>query len=80
VTFDQPTGRMHTAMDANLSSEIFNEKLSGRLGISGKLRFDVLTSSIVLDTPKVESINLDAASEKDNDLLSVLAKKTVAIC
>lgn len=74
VTFDQSTGRMHTAMDANLSSALFNEKLSGQLGISGKLRFDAATSSIVLDAPKVENINFDGASDKYNDLLSALAK------
>ena len=68
MTFDQSTGRMHTAMDANLSSALFNEKLSGQLGISGKLRFDAATSSIVLDAPKVEDINFDGASDKYNDL------------
>lgn len=74
VTFDKATGRMHTAMDANLSSALFNRNLSGQLGISGKLRFDAATSSIVLDAPKVEQINFEGAGEKYNDLLSALAK------
>jgi len=52
----------------------FNQNLSGKLGISGKLRFDAASSSIVLDAPKVEQINFDGASEKYNDLLSALAK------
>lgn len=74
VTFDETTGRMQTTMDANLSSALFNEKLSGQLGISGKLRFDAATSSVVLDAPKVEQINFDGASGKYNDLLNALAK------
>jgi hypothetical protein len=74
VTFDQATGHLHTAMDADLSSALFNQNLSGKLGISGKLRFDAASSSIVLDAPKVEQINFDGASEKYSDLLSALAK------
>ena len=74
VTFDQTTGRMHTMMDTNLSSALFNESMSGKLGISGKLRFNAATSSIVLDEPKVEQFNLDGASGKYNDLLNALAK------
>jgi hypothetical protein len=74
VTFDQTTGRMHTTMDTNLSSALFNESMSGKLGISGKLRFDAATSSIVLDEPKIEQFNLDGASGKYNDLLNALAK------
>jgi len=74
VTFDQTTGRMHTTMDTNLSSALFNESMSGKLGISGKLRFDATTSSIVLDEPKIEQFNLDGASGKYNDLLNALAK------
>lgn len=74
VTFDQATGRMYTTMDTNLSSALFNESVSGKLGISGKLRFDAPTSSIVLGEPKIEQFNLDGANGKYNDLLNALAK------
>jgi hypothetical protein len=74
VTFDQASGRMYTTMDTNLSSALFNESVSGTLGISGKLRFDAATSSIVLDEPTIEQFNLGGASEKYNDLLNALAK------
>lgn len=73
VTFDQTTGRMHTTMDTNLTSALFNESMSGKLGISGKLRFDATTSSVVLDEPKVEQFNLVGASGQYNDLLNALA-------
>jgi Protein of unknown function (DUF1439) len=74
VTFDEASGRMYTTMDTNLSSALFNESVSGKLGISGKLRFDAPTSTIVLDEPKIEQFNLDGASGKYNDLLNALAK------
>jgi len=74
VTFDQATGRMYTTMDTHLSSALFNESMAGKLGISGKLRFDAATSSIVLDEPKIEQFNLDGASDQYNDLLNALAK------
>ncbi len=74
VTFDKNTGRMNTTMDTKLSSALFGESLSGKLGISGKLRFDVATSSVVLDEPAVEEFNFDGAGGKYNDLLNALAK------
>lgn len=74
VSFDQHTGRMHTTMDTNLSSAILEETLTGKLGISGKLRFDAATNSIVLDKPKVENFNFDGLGGKHADLLNALAK------
>jgi hypothetical protein len=74
VTFDKATGRMHTTMDTRLSSNLFHENLSGKIGISGKLRFDQASSSVVLDEPKVEQFNLDSADGKYNELLNALAK------
>ena len=74
VTFDETTGRMTTTMDTKLSSQIFEKSLAGKLGISGKLRFDAATNSVVLDEPKIENFNLDGAGGKFNDLVSALAK------
>jgi Protein of unknown function (DUF1439) len=74
VTFDKTTGRMITTMDSQLSSELVNESIAGKLGISGKLRFDAATSSVVLDEPKVENININGAGGKYNDLLNAMAK------
>jgi hypothetical protein len=74
VTFDQNTGRIITTMDSRLSSQLFKESLAGKLKISGKLRFDAATSSVVLDEPLVESFNLDGANGKYNDLLNSLTK------
>ena len=74
VTFDKATGRMITTMDSKLSSELFNESVAGKLGISGKLRFDAATSTVVLDEPKVENFNIAGAGGKYNDLLNAMAK------
>ena len=74
VTFDKTTGRMITTMDSKLSSELFNESVAGKLGISGKLRFDAATSTVVLDEPKVENFNIAGAGGKYNDLLNAMAK------
>ena len=74
VKFDKTTGRMTTTMDTSLTSKIFNQTLAGKLGISGKLRFDAASSSVVLDEPKIEQFNLDGAGGKYNELLNALAK------
>lgn len=74
VKFDQQTGRMHTTLDTALSSKLFNENLAGQLGISGKLRFDAATQSIVLDDPKIEQVNIAGADSKYNALLNALAQ------
>jgi PBP1b-binding outer membrane lipoprotein LpoB len=74
VSFDKTTGRMITTMDTNLSSQILDKSLAGKLGISGKLRFDAATNTVVLDEPKVESFNLEGAGSKFNDLFGALAK------
>lgn len=74
VTFDEATGRMHTIMDADLSSALLKQTSSGKLGLSGKLRFDAASSSIVLDEPKIEQINLGQASQEYNEILNALAK------
>jgi hypothetical protein len=74
VTFDKTTGRMMTTMDTKLSSQMFDKSLAGKLGISGKLRFDAATSTVVLDEPKIENINFDGADGKFNEIFNAMAK------
>jgi hypothetical protein len=74
VTFDKTTGRMITTMDSQLSSQLFNENVAGKLGISGKLRFDAATSTVVLDDPRVVSFNIAGADGKYNNLFNAMAK------
>lgn len=74
VTFDKASGRMITTMDTKLSSQLFNQSVAGKLGISGKLRFDVATSTVVLDEPKVDNFDVAGAGNKYNELFNSLAK------
>lgn len=74
VRFDKTTGRMFTTLDTHMTSNLLDKSLAGKLGISGKLRFDQASQSIVLDDPKVEQFNLDGAGSKYNDLFNALAK------
>ena len=74
VTFDKASGRMTTTMDTKLSSEILGKSLAGKLGISGKLRFDAATSAVVLDEPKIDNINFDGADGKFNEVFNAMAK------
>ena len=74
VTFDKTTGRMTTTMDTKLSSQMLDKTLLGKLGISGKLRFNAATSTVVLDEPKIENINFDGANGKFNEVFNAMAK------
>ena len=74
VKFDSKTGSMQTTLDTNLSSQLSNKVISGKLGISGKLRFDPVTNSIVLDEPKVENLNLDGLDSKHGDIFNLIAQ------
>lgn len=75
VRFDNQTGRMFTSLDTSLSSVLSNQVLAGKLDISGKLRFDVATNSVVLDDPKVESLNLDGLGSKYSEFFNLIAQK-----
>ena len=74
VSFDKTTGRMTTTMDTKLSSQLLDKSLVGKLGISGKLRFDAATSTVVLDEPQIENINFAGADAKFNDVFNAMAK------
>jgi hypothetical protein len=75
VKFDRNTGRMITSLDTSLTSILSNKALVGQLSISGKLRFDEATNSIVLDDSKVESFNLSGLDSKHDELFNSIAQK-----
>lgn len=74
VNFDKTTGRMITTMDTKLSSELFEKTLNGKLGISGKMRFDAATQSVVLDEPKIENLDLDGVGGDFSKIFNAMAK------
>jgi len=75
VRFDEITGRMHTTMNADLTSGVLAQTWSGQLSLSGQLRFDAATSSVVLDEPAVEQLGFTQANQQLNVLLNALGKK-----
>ncbi len=74
VTFDKTSGRIFTTMDTKLNSQLLDKSLAGKLGISGKLRFDAATNTVILDEPKIEDINFAGADSKFNHSFNAIAK------
>ena len=74
VNFDKTTGRMITTMDSKLSSELLDKTLNGKLGISGNIRFDAATQSVILDQPQIENLDLDGAGGNFSKIFNSLAK------
>lgn len=75
VTFDQTTGRMQTTLDTNLSSAIFSESLAGKVSISGKLRFDPATQSVMLDAPTIDHLDFPGLDQKYAAIFSAFTKE-----
>lgn len=75
VKFDGKTGRMVTSLDTSLTSLISDKVLAGKMNISGKLRFDAASNAVVLDDPKVESLNLDGLGGKYGEFFNLIAIK-----
>lgn len=74
VKFDQATGRMQTTLDTVLNSPLLDKSVAGKLSISGKLRFDEASQSIVLDEPQIDQFNVDGADSKQNEMINKLTK------
>ncbi|WP_020168753.1 MULTISPECIES: DUF1439 domain-containing protein [Methylotenera] len=74
VKFDQSTGRMQTTLDTILNSPLLDKSVAGKLSISGKLRFDAASQSIVLDEPQIDQFNVDGADSKQNEMINKLTK------
>lgn len=74
VKFDQSTGRMQTTLDTVLKSPLLDKSVAGKLTISGKLRFDDASQSIVLDEPEIDQFNVDGVDSKQNEMISKLTK------
>lgn len=74
VKFDAQTGRMHTSFDTNLASPLIKDTLAGKLAISGKLRFDPASQSVLLDAPKVENVEIQGLAGKESEFVGAFAK------
>jgi len=74
VSIDPASGRIHTLMDANVQSDLLANAATGKLGLSGLLKFDQARGAVVLDQPEVDSFQLDGANSQWSGLVQQLAK------
>lgn len=74
VSIDPASGRIHTLMDANVQSDLLANAATGKLGLSGLLKFDQARNAVVLDQPEVDSFQLDGANSQWNGLVQQITK------
>ncbi|WP_232411036.1 DUF1439 domain-containing protein [Methylophilus sp. 5] len=74
VSMDPASGRIHTLMDASVQSDLLSNAATGKLGLSGLVKFDPARNAVVLDQPAVDSFQLDGAHSEWNGLVQQLAK------
>jgi len=76
IRLDDGSERLHAALDTRISSPLSTETLDGKLDISGKLRFDAQTSSIMLSESRIEGFNFNGMQldGKYTGLLNTLAE------
>lgn len=75
VSMDPATGKIHALMDARLQSELLNKEVTGKMGLSGTLKFDQAHQSVVLDQPEVEALQLDGVNNEWGDVVKQLTKQ-----
>lgn len=74
VSTDPATGKIHILMDARLQSELLGKEATGKLGLSGTLKFEQAHQWVVLDQPEVETLQLDGANHEWSDVVKQLTK------
>lgn len=75
VSLDPASGRIHTTMDASISSDMLANTASGTASLSGLLKFDASRNAVILDQPAVDAFQLDGASSEWNGVLQKVAKE-----
>lgn len=78
VSLDPATGRVHTLMDAQLSSGLLSQAATGKLGFSGLLQFDAGRQAVLLDQPEVDLVQLDGASPEVAGMVDKYAKQAAS--
>lgn len=62
-------------MDTSVQSDLLANTASGKLGVSGLIKFDQALNAVVLDQPAVDSFQLDDANSEWGGLVQQLAKE-----
>ena len=76
IRLDGTSERLHAALDTRISSPLSTETLDGKLEISGKLRFDQKSNSIMLRESRIEGFNFNGMQldEQYTGLFNTLAE------
>lgn len=75
VRFDGANERVHASFDAGVKTALFGLPFSGKAAISGKLKFDAQTYTVMLTDPKIEQLNFGDLTGKYAELMGLLAAK-----
>jgi Protein of unknown function (DUF1439) len=74
IKLDGQTERMSASLDAQISNP-FSRAMSGKAAISGKLRFDAISNSVLLTDARLESLNIDGLGGRNAELVSILGQQ-----
>lgn len=74
VSLEPGAGRIHALMDTSIRSDLLAETATGKLGLSGLLKFDPARNAVVLEQPAVDSLVLDGTSQQWSGLAQQLAR------
>ncbi len=74
IKLDGQSERMTATLDALITNP-FSRALAGKAAISGKLRFDAHSRSVVLTDAKIESLNIDGLGGRSAELIAVLSQQ-----
>jgi hypothetical protein len=75
IRLDAGTERLNAQLDTDIRNPFSSEPLSGKLNISGKLRFDAASNSVMLANARIDNLNLNGLGGKYSAVLSLLASK-----
>lgn len=75
IKLDTDTERLNARLDTSIRNQFSGEPLSGKLNISGKLRFDAASNSVMLADARIDNLNLNGLGGKYNDVLNLLVSK-----
>lgn len=75
VSMDPVSGRIHTLMDAHVQSDLLADAATGKISLSGLVKFDQARQAVVLDQPTVDHLQLDGAQAEWQGLVQQLAQR-----
>ena len=75
IKLDAATERLNAQLDADIRNPFSGAPLSGKLNISGKLRFDAASNSVMLADARIDNLKLDGLGGKYGEVLNLLASR-----